>query len=199
MTRALTNSIRDRALELLGDNIEPSVVASALGVTPSDISQYLADETFRDEVTKLRYERLVGNNSRDRRLDAMEDKLLDKIDKSLGMIFDPMKLVQIYAKVNAATRRGASAPASLQTQQPAVALSMPTFVLQKFTTQVNIHNQVVAVQDSSGKAESLVTIQSKVLRDIVDTEQSTKALSFERNQSDASSLSQTPARVGQTP
>lgn len=199
MTRALTNSIRDRALELLGDNIEPSVVASALGVSPSDISQYLADETFREEVTKLRYERLVGNNSRDRKLDSMEDKLLDKIDKSLGMIFDPMKLVQIYAKVNAATRRGASAPASLQTQQPAVALSMPTFVLQKFTTQVNIHNQVVAVQNADGKAESLVTIQSKVLRDIVDNEQATKALSFERNHGDAGALSQTPARVGQAP
>lgn len=185
MANLTTNSTRDRALELLGDNVEPKAVAAALGITESMVSQYLSDEEFANQVAARRYQTLIGHNSRDRKYDALEDKLIERIEKSLNMIFDPMKLASLLRIINSAERRGSSAPAALQESRPAVALVLPTFVLQKFTTQVNLNNQVVAVADPQGKQESLITIQSSRLPQLID----------ERSVSDATPLPQTPTGV----
>lgn len=188
MTSAITNSTREKLLELLGDNVDPKAAAAALGISESMVSQYISDENFAAEVSARRYKTLVGHNSRDRKADELEDKLLDRIERSLNMVFDPMKLAALYRTVNGATRRGASAPAQLQESKPAVPLILPTFVFQKFTTQVNLNNQVIAVSDESGKQESLVTIQSRQLAKLVE----------ERNVSDATPSPETPARITQT-
>jgi predicted transcriptional regulator len=195
MTSAVTNSIRERALDLLGDNIDPKVAAAALGISQSMISQYLSEDDFAQEVAARRYKALIGNNSRDRKYDALEDKILDRLEKSLSMIFDPMKLVAVLSKINGAVRRGANAPATMTDQKPSVVLNMPTFVLQKFTVQTNINNQVVAVQGPDGSSQSLVTIQSKALSDLAT--QVAKPLQVERNVSDAIPIVKTPAGVVQ--
>jgi hypothetical protein len=80
-------------------------------------------------------------------------------------------------------------------QKPSVVLNMPTFVLQKFTVQTNINNQVVAVQGPDGSSQSLVTIQSKALSDLAT--QVAKPLQVERNVSDAIPIVKTPAGVVQ--
>lgn len=193
MTSAVTNSIKERALDLLGDNIDPKVAASALGISQSMISQYLSEDDFANEVAARRYKALIGNNSRDRKYDALEDKILDRLEKSLGMIFDPMKLVAVLSKLNGAVRRGANAPAALQSSNPSVTLNMPTFVLQKFTVQTNINNQVVAVNSPDGSSQSLVTIQSKALSNLAQA--ATNPLQVERNVSDAIPIVKTPAGV----
>lgn len=192
MTSAVTNSIRERALDLLGDNIDPKVAAAALGISQSMISQYLSEDDFAQEVAARRYKALIGNNSRDRKYDALEDKILDRLEKSLSMIFDPMKLVAVLSKINGAVRRGANAPATMTDQKPSVTLNMPMFVLQKFTVQTNINNQVVAVHGPDGNSQSLVTIQSKALSDLA-----TKPLQVERNVSDAIPIVKTPTGVVQ--
>lgn len=195
MTSAVTNSIRDRALDLLGDNIDPKVAAAALGISQSMISQYLSEDDFANEVASRRYKALIGNNSRDRKYDALEDKILDRLEKSLSMIFDPMKLVAVLSKINGAVRRGANAPAQMMDQKPSVTLNMPTFVLQKFTVQTNINNQVVAVHGPDGNSQSLVTIQSKALSELATS--ATKPLQVERNVSDAIPIVKTPTGVVQ--
>jgi predicted transcriptional regulator len=167
MTSALSNSVRDRALELLGDGLSPSIVASALGVSESAISQYLSQDEFKQEVLEKRYEALASNNKIDRRYTSLEERVLDKLDKSIDMIYDPMKLAGVLRTLNGAVRRGSAAPQQMTEQKTAVTLNMPTFVLQRYTTQVNINNQVVAVVDESGNKQSLVTIQSKTLSDMM--------------------------------
>ena len=199
MTSALTNSTREKALDLLGDNIDPKVAAAALGISQSMISQYLSEDDFAAEVAARRYKTLLGNNSRDRKYDALEDKLLEKLERSLSMIFDPMKLVAVLSKINAAHRRGANAPAQLNDAKPSVTLNMPTFVLQKFTVQTNINNQVVAVHGPDGSSQSLVTIQSKALSDLASPTKVEKPLQVERNVSDAIPIVKTPAGVSQAP
>lgn len=156
MTTTANSSTEQRALKLLGIGTPPSAVALALGVEPSRISQLLADEEFSRQVTDLRFVALTRNNERDISIDSMEDKLIKKLDAQLPFMTKSDEILNAFRVINAAKRRGQSAPENLSTQGVAVTLVLPTVIQQKF--QVNIHNQVIQVGD-----QSLVTIQSGTL------------------------------------
>lgn len=153
MAQGTTTSIEDRALQLLGTGIGPEVVANALGVTVARISQLLSDEHFSARVSELRFENLSKHNVRDSKYDSLEDELLDKLGETLPLIHRPMEIVKAISTINAAKRRGSSAPDSITQQHTVLNIVLPTQVLQKFIT--NINNQVVQVGD-----KDLVTIQS---------------------------------------
>lgn len=150
MSLTLTES---RALSLLGSGSSAEQVASALGVTPSYISQLLANEDFKLKVAELRYANLAKHNQRDDKLDALEDKVLEKLESTIALCFKPMELVKAFQVINGAKRRGQSAPAQIVNTQNLVTINMPTQIINKFTS--NIHNQVVQVG-----SQNLETIQS---------------------------------------
>ena len=158
MSESTTTSTRERALALLGDGIPPSMVASALGVTDSAISQLLSDSSFAEQVVQLKYFNLLKHSERDKKADDIEDRLLDKLKDTCEFLMDPLKIAVIYSKINAAKRRGTSAPDSLIQQNNIVQLVMPSVVVNQYSAekiQVNINNQVV----KAGNQE-LVTVQS---------------------------------------
>ena len=168
MSTTTTTATEERALKLLGDGIEPSVVASAVGVSLSRISQLLSVPEFQSAVLQRKYESLAANTERDKKADRIEDLCLEKLEASLGMIFDPMKVLAVYTKINMAKRRGV-APTEVQNpQQPTVSINIPTLILNQYTTINNAHNQVVQISDDGNKEpsenhQSLVTIQSSGL------------------------------------
>lgn len=82
-----TTATEEKALALLGQGFDPSVVASACGVSPSRISQLLSREDFSESVALRRYEELQKNNIRDGKYDSLEDKLIEKLEGSLAMVF----------------------------------------------------------------------------------------------------------------
>lgn len=149
----MSTATQDRALALLGSGVLPEQVASALGVEASYISQLLSDESFAAKVVDIRYRTLSAHNERDGKYDSLEDKLLAKLEKSLGLIFKPEVLLKALAVVNSAKRRGQSAPDQVVNQQTIVKLLMPTQIVNNFTT--NINNQVIKAGD-----QDLTTIQS---------------------------------------
>ena len=148
-----TTTTEDRALSLLGQGLGPEVVAAAVGVSTSRISQLLSTPEFASKVAELRYESLAKHNQRDSAYDRMEDSLLEKLKDCLPFMMRPMEILKAIQVINAAKRRGSSAPESITSQQTVVQLVMPTQILQSFTT--NINNQVI----KAGQ-QDLVTVQS---------------------------------------
>lgn len=154
MSAVLTSTLtEDRALSLLGSGVNPEQVASALGVSASRISQLLANKEFADQVASLRYDNLQKHNSRDDSYDSLEDTLLEKLQKSLPLMFRPNDILKALQVVNGAKRRGQSVPTQGSGHQTIVSLTLPTMITQQFVT--NAVNQVVSAGD-----QDLVTMQS---------------------------------------
>jgi hypothetical protein len=150
-------STEDRALTLLGQGINPEMVASAVGVSISRISQLLSDSEFAAKVSELRFQSLAKHNERDNKYDQMEAQLQDKLSDLIPYMMKPIEVLRAIQIINGAKRRGSSAPESITQQNTIVQLTMPVKIVNNFSQniQTNVHNQVV----KAGEQE-LVTIQS---------------------------------------
>lgn len=153
-----TTATEDRALSLLGQGCGPELVASAIGVSVSRISQLLSTPEFAEKVAELRFASLARHNERDQRADRIEDLLLEKLENVIPFITDPMKLVAAYTRINAAKRRGSSSPEAITAQTQVVSLNIPSIVINQHIKQditVNMNNQVIKAGD-----QELITVQS---------------------------------------
>lgn len=155
---------KERAITMLGQGLPPSVVASTLGVEPSLISQFMADPDFSSVVSESRYKNLAKHNETDSNIDNLESKLVDKLEKSLVYITRPMEMIKAFQVINAAKRRGQTAPDHLTQQNSIIALTIPSVVLNKMT--VNVHNQVVKIGE-----KSLLTMPSSRLLALTEISQ----------------------------
>lgn len=154
--KSTTTTTETRALALLGQGIPPSAVANALGVDISRISQLLSNPEFATAVVEKKFEALSKHNERDSTIDSLEDKLLEQLKYALPMMTRPAEIIRAFAVVNAAKRRGQTAPEAITAKQSIIQLNIPQILLQQFTT--NVHNQVVQVGE-----QSLLTIPSASL------------------------------------
>lgn len=159
MTQLTTTSpTEERALSLLGQGCGPELVASAVGVSVSRISQLLSIPEFAERVAELRFASLAKHNERDQRADRIEDMLLERLENVLPYITDPMKLVMAYTRINAAKRRGSSSPEAITAQTQVVSLNIPSIVINQHIKQditVNTNNQVI-----KAGTQDLITVQS---------------------------------------
>lgn len=155
-----TTTTESRALTLLGQGLNPEVVAAAVGVSTSRISQLLSDPQFASQVSELRFNNLAKHNTRDNAYDELEDTLIEKLKGSLPFMVRPGEVLKAIQVVNSAKRRGSSAPESITQQHTVVQLLMPTQILQNFTT--NINNQVIKAGD-----QDLVTVQSASMNNLL--------------------------------
>lgn len=142
-----------RILEMLGNGLSPTVVAGALGVTESYVSQLLSEEDFSKQVTTLRFNNLQAATTRDRSYDEIEDELIKKMSELLPLMYKPMEVLRAITVINAAKRRGASAPENTVINNTVVQLSLPITITSRFVKDAN--NQVVEAGD-----QQLVTIAS---------------------------------------
>jgi hypothetical protein len=180
------NSTEERALHLLGQGIPPESVAAACGVTPSRISQLLSDEHFIAQVAEKRFANLEKHNITDNKYDTLENVLLDRLKDCVPLLgMDPMKLSRVLSIVNAAKRRGVSAPEQVTQQQTVVQLIMPNVIMQKFTT--NIANQVIQAGE-----QTLQTIPSHMLAGMYATSSNLNIACSPEVQTPAASPTQHP-------
>lgn len=147
---------RERALQLLGVGVPPESVASACGVTVSQISQLVSDESFALELAELKFQNLARHNERDNKYDALEDSLLDRLDDMKCLMTRPIEILKAIQVVNSAKRRGASAPTQITSQANLVQITLPSIIVNKFTT--NIQNQVI-----QANGQELLTMQAGTL------------------------------------
>lgn len=146
-----------RALELLGSgNISSAQVAAALGVSESYISQLLSREDFAAQVAERRFNALQKHNTRDSLIDTLEDEVLAKLQETLPLVMRPMELTRIFQTINAAKRRGSSAPESTLQHSKIVNITIPVLVANKFS--VTPENQALVAG-----TQELLTMQSGTL------------------------------------
>ena len=151
------NSTESRALKLLGSGSGPAITAMAVGVSESRISQLLSDPQFAAEVSELRFRNLQKHNELDDKYDSMESRLLAQLEDLLPLMMRPMEILKAIAVINGAKRRGQSSPESTAgVGNQVVTLTMPTLIMQNFTT--NINNQVIKAGN-----QTLETMQSSSL------------------------------------
>jgi hypothetical protein len=153
MSGSTTTSTKERALVLLGQGVGPEMVASAIGVSVSAISQLISDPEFAAAVAEARYTNLIKYNERDTEYDKLEDTLLSKLKDLIPYMLRPMEILKAIQVINSAKRRGAVVPESIANPSQVVQLVMPVQILQQFT--VNSSNQVI----KTGEQE-LITVQS---------------------------------------
>lgn len=149
--------LETRALALLSSGVSPEQCASACGVTPGRISQLISSEVFATKLADRRFEALRKHNARDDELDALEDAIIFQFKQSITFVLDPAKLARMLQIVNAAKRRGASAPDQIISKQTVLKLNIPITLINRFT--LNGANQVI----SAGE-QDLVTIQSSQMK-----------------------------------
>lgn len=155
------SSVEARALALLGQNIEPALVASATGVTVSRISQLISDPEFSAEVAELRFQNVVANSDRDKKYDSMEDALLDKLKDMLCMMTRPLEVIRAISVISAVKRRGPTGVATLEKIGEVVQINMPTVIHHTFIT--NINKQVI----KAGQ-QDLLTVQSAGMQKMLE-------------------------------
>jgi len=190
MSTSTTTSTEDRALTLLGQGLGPEIVASAVGVSVSRISQLLSDESFAAKVAELRFENLSAHSERDNKYDEIEAKLQSKFEDLIPFMIKPHEVLKAIQVINAAKRRGSSAPEQITNQQTVVQLVMPTQIFANFTgssnsstparpmIETNLNNQVIRAGDTE-----LVTIQSANMMKLLEASKERKENNHVLNQS----------------
>lgn len=176
---------QEKALALLASGCTAAQTAGALGITESAVSQMISDEDFAASLASQKFETLHKHNARDAELDSLEDNIIAMIKKGLGTVWDPMKLARLLQVVNAAKRRGQSSPDAVIQKQTVIPLTMPTQIIQHFTT--NLNNQVVQVGSTplvtiqSGQMENLLAKQNATLANASKRADSIRELGLEHN------------------
>lgn len=140
---------KDQIIALLGDGLADNVVANAIGCEPGYISQIWADDGNREKILALRTKNLRAATDRDRNIDTIEDKLIDKVNEAVdnNLIFKPAELLRAFAMVNAAKRRGVQADVQAHAPTTVVQLTLPVQVVQKFI--ISKDNEVVALENQT--------------------------------------------------
>lgn len=148
----------NRIKELLGSGLSNDAVATAVGCDASYISQLMSAPEFSEAVIALRAAALEANTKRDKKIDGIEDQLIDKLDDMVaqGMIYKPGDILKSFAVVNAAKRRGVPQHESLILNQKIVNLNIPIQVVQQFVT--NVKNEVIEAE-----GQTLVTMPAAEL------------------------------------
>jgi predicted transcriptional regulator len=160
LTQTKLSSLESRALKLLGQGLQPSVVSNALGVTQSAISQLLSNPEFSERVKELRVATLTRQSSIDENYDKMEHALQKKLYEQIPLLFKPREILHAIQIVNAAKRRGAQSTDAPIDASKVVQLIMPTAIQQTFVT--NINQQVI----QAGQ-QDLTTLPSGSLQTLI--------------------------------
>lgn len=154
-------TLKDQIRSMLGDGVEASAIARALGCDPSYISQLMADENFAADVTSARVINLTDATNRDRKLSKLEDRAIERLEQTIQWVSKPMEAARILQIVNSTKRRGAELNgAQAQGSAPTVILQLPEAARVTFTL-----NQASQVVDVDGR--SMAPLPSNKLMEMV--------------------------------
>lgn len=146
--RVDSGSLSDQIKAMLSDGIDAIAISRAMGCDPSYISQLMADENFSSEVQAARVVNLTDATNRDRKLSAIEDLAIERLEATIGFVTRPMEAAKILHMVNNTKRRGAELNgAQAQGSAPTVILNLPAAARVTFT--LNESSQIVDVEGRS--------------------------------------------------
>lgn len=144
------SNIADDIKELLGQGLSNSVVASAVGCSPSYITQLMEDEEFAREVQLRLAGKAKEGIARDGKWDDLENATLDRLKQVVHLVTRPSDLVRIAGIANNAKRMARELGNTGDITAPIVNLNLPEGAVIKF--QMNSQAQVVEIDGRSTAA-----------------------------------------------
>lgn len=172
-------TMKDKIKQLLGLNLPNNVVASAVGVSESYISQLLSEESFAKEVSELRIVSLSESAERDQAYNKIEDALLEKVQEQLdnGMFgaANPRLILQALQVVNSAKRRSAPQELHSQMSRPVATLILPIAIAAKFVIDsksqvVEVEGETMATMPASGVMKKLEELRGNEVKNVEEHE-----------------------------
>lgn len=139
--------MKDRIIEMLGQGLSATQVASAVGCEDSYISQLLSDEHISRQVQELRAENFSKYVDLDRRLDEAEEEALTKLASLANFITKPTEAARVYSILNAAKRRTVDQVNQQQAVAQTVSLDLPMAARVRFT--LTNDRQVIEIEGRS--------------------------------------------------
>lgn len=143
----------DKIASLLGQGLSPAVVSTAVGCTPSYISQLLSDPDFAKRVTEIRMIDLTRDKSIDEIWDDVEERLLKKFQTSIDFYTKPKDILDALTKINAAKRKTKldAGAANFQTGT-VVQITLPAITINQY--KINIAGKMTEVEGRTLKPMS---------------------------------------------
>jgi predicted transcriptional regulator len=146
---AMAQVSKDFILSALRGGFSETQIAEALNVTVSAVEQLINSHGLRD---------LAAKNSKfesiDEKLNSIEEKILEGLEKQVKFISDPMKLTRMLQVVNGSKRRSLAEGRTLQDNSVRlVQLNLPERVIPQ--VRLNERNEVIEVNE-----RPLLTMQS---------------------------------------
>ncbi len=159
----MANVDKGKLQKLLALDLPQVAVANALGCTEGYIAQCMADASFKAEVAAMKCARLTDGSDRDDKLDKLEGTLIDKLEKSVAMMFKPREILDAFKVVNAAKRSNQMAAGSADPMLGQQA----RIVLPRVMAVTFVQNNYGEIVEAGGR--SLATLPGNVLQQMATT------------------------------
>jgi predicted transcriptional regulator len=162
---AMSNVDMRKLQKLLSLDLPQVAVAQALGITEGAISQFMDSPEFRAEVAAMKYARIEGAAVRDEKLDAIEDTVIDKLQKSISYMIKPSELLCALKILSGVPRKSAvNLTGAAQALGQTVNITLPNV-----TAITYVKTQQGEIIEAGGR--SLATLPSSVLKQLAGTNQ----------------------------
>jgi hypothetical protein len=185
----MSSTLASQIISLLTENISPALIASTLGCDPSYISQISA--AHAEEIRAARLSKQTAAISRDNKLDAVEDRLISRLDETIPYLHKPGEIARVLQIVNSAKRRTAPADLSASSLQgaPIVTIVLPSGAQNPLIIN-QANNQVVQIGQTP-----LIPLQVAALERMTQDVQNS-AISSERASQATNLLSNSQEDIG---
>lgn len=143
-------NLKERIGRLLSIGYPASAVASAVGCSPSYVSQLLSDPEFASSVLDSRAAKEDRACSIDDSYEDIEDKLLKKLGDMLAYINRPAEVLATLKMIHGRPRSPTQIPAPVANQD-IVSLQLPAHMFKNLTLTVekDAQNQIVSIEGHS--------------------------------------------------
>jgi hypothetical protein len=172
------NTQEDRIIKLIAKNVPLTVIAGIVGCDVSYVSQISSGNS--EKISALKYDSLVAQSARDERLNGLEDKAIDIVERKLDTIKEnpflmksPSEAVRILSMINGLKRRGAASEGDtvLHQSNTVINISLPHHIVNKYAvaTTGNVLDGEAVVIDAYNNVrvageQELVTMPSGTLK-----------------------------------
>lgn len=99
--------MNDKIIALLSAGVPQSMVAKACGVTDGYVSQLMADENIRAQVTEAKIGDIEKGLSVDTSIESLEKLSLEKLEKLIPFMSKPRDLLAVFQAMNTAKKKTA--------------------------------------------------------------------------------------------
>ena len=169
------NSIRERAISLLGGGISQKQVADTLGVTESWISQLMAEDSTLAAVTQLRGIELESRLEQDKQAETAEAAALKAVMSRIALVRSPLEAARIYQILNKRTQKvGLSTAAMDDASAQQVTITLPASAKAVLSISLNGQNQVIDID-----GQTTAPLPSRALPMLAATREQQKKLAID--------------------